>query len=76
MTIDVTDRQAEVFAFLEKYIDEKGYPPTRGEIAEHFGFKSLNAAQQHLDALVHKGAIRVDAGVARGIVLLARSARA
>lgn len=75
MTIDVTDRQAEVFAFLERYIEERGYPPTRGEIAEHFGFKSLNAAQQHLNALVDKGAIRVDAGISRGIVLLVRSGK-
>lgn len=71
--IEVTDRQAEVFAFLEKYIREKGYPPTRAEIADHFGFSSVNGADQHLRALEKRGAIKITNGVARGIRLVARS---
>lgn len=69
----VTDRQAEVFAFLEHFIEERGYAPTRAEISKHFGFRSVNAADQHLRALAKKGAIRLDDHISRGVVLLART---
>jgi len=44
-----------------------GFPPTRAEIAERMGFKSVNAAEQHLRALEKKGAIEISAGSSRGI---------
>jgi repressor LexA len=61
-------RQAEILAFIRDRIDQDGLPPTRSEINAHFGFKSPNAAQSHLRALATKGAIRLDARTARGIV--------
>lgn len=73
--IALTDRQLEIFQFLEQFIDEHGYPPTRSEIAEHFKFASINAAQQHLVALEAHGAIRVTPTISRGIVLTARTAK-
>lgn len=66
----VTERQQEIYDFIGKFIDERSYPPTRQEIADHFGFSSLNGVQQHLRALEAKGLIRVVCGVSRGIVLL------
>ena len=64
----LSSRQAEILAFIRDRIDQDGLPPTRSEINAHFGFKSPNAAQSHLRALAAKGAIRLDARTARGIV--------
>ena len=72
MSLEVTDRQFAVFQFLEQFVSEKGYAPTREEISKHFGFRSNNAAEMHLRALEKHGAIRIDP-VARGIVLLCES---
>lgn len=65
---ELTSRQAEILAALRKFIDEHGRPPTRAEIAQAFGFRSPNAAEEHLRALARKGAIELT-GVARGIRL-------
>lgn len=70
--IEVTARQAEVFAFLQSFIEKNGYPPTRQQVADHFAFASANGADQHLRALERHGAIHLDAGVARGIKVLAK----
>lgn len=64
----LSPRQAEILAFIRDRIDQDGLPPTRSEINAHFGFRSPNAAQSHLRALAAKGAIRLDARTARGIV--------
>lgn len=61
-------RQSEILEFIRDRIAQDGLPPTRSEINAHFGFKSPNAAQSHLKALAAKGAIRLDARTARGIV--------
>lgn len=71
--IDVTDRQLEIFRFIERHIEERGYAPTRQDISDEFGFKSANAAEQHLKALAAKGAIKLVPSISRGIVLLASS---
>ncbi|BAU47324.1 LexA repressor [Sulfurifustis variabilis] len=65
---DLTPRQAQILALIRKLLEETGRPPTRAEIAEHFGFRSANAAEEHLRALARKGAIELS-GVARGIRL-------
>ena len=67
--IKLTRRQSEILAFLKSKIEETGYPPTRVEIAEEFGFKSPNAAEEHLKALAKKGAIEMVPGASRGIRL-------
>lgn len=65
----LTSRQQEIFNLIRSHIDETGYPPTRAEIAEVFGFRSANAAEEHLKALARKGAIEMVPGASRGIRL-------
>ena len=67
---DLTARQAEVLAFIKRHSALSGRPPTRAEISEHFGWSSINAADDHVRALVRKGAIRRDKNTARGLVVL------
>jgi repressor LexA len=64
-----TRRQAQILDFIRKAIEGNGYPPTLAEIASHFGFRSHNAAVDHLKALARKGAIELTEGVSRGIRL-------
>jgi len=66
----LTPRQAEILALIREFITATGFPPTQTEIAEHFGFRSANAAKDHLRALARKGAIELVAGSSRGIRLL------
>lgn len=66
----LTARQAEILELIRSYIDEEGCPPTRAEIAETLGFRSPNAAEDHLRALERKGAIEMIPGSSRGIRLL------
>lgn len=63
----LTERQQEVLDLIRRYADETGYPPTRADIARELGFRSANAAEEHLKALARKGAIEMIAGASRGI---------
>ena len=63
----LTDRQSEILKLIRELMEVSGYPPTRAEIAERMGFKSVNAAEQHLRALERKGAIEIAEGASRGI---------
>jgi repressor LexA len=65
----LTARQQQVLDFITAAVTEAGLPPTRVEIARRFGFRSINAAEQHLRALARKGAIDLMAGTSRGIRL-------
>jgi len=65
----LTPRQSEILNFLQDFIDESGMPPTRAEIARALGFKSVNAAEEHLRALQRKGVIELIPGASRGIQL-------
>ena len=65
----LTARQEEVLALVKAHIAESGYPPTRADIARDLGFRSPNAAEEHLKALARKGAIEVIPGTSRGIRL-------
>ncbi|MBQ0794931.1 MULTISPECIES: transcriptional repressor LexA [Zhongshania] len=65
----LTARQSEVLQLIKDHIGETGYPPTRADIARELGFKSPNAAEEHLKALARKGAIEIIAGASRGIRL-------
>jgi len=67
--LKLTTRQEEILAYVKEYMQETGYPPTRSEIANKMGFKSPNAAEEHLRALARKGAIEVLPGTSRGIKL-------
>lgn len=65
----LTQRQQQVLDIIRQHIDDTGYPPTRADIARELGFKSANAAEEHLKALARKGAIEMIAGASRGIRL-------
>ena len=63
----LTDRQSEILQLIRELTEVSGFPPTRAEIAERMGFRSVNAAEQHLRALEKKGAINILSGASRGI---------
>ena len=63
----LTDRQQRVLDFIIDFMDSEGFPPTRAEICDALGFRSPNAAEDHLRVLVKKGAIEMLAGTSRGI---------
>jgi repressor LexA len=65
----LTNRQQQVLDLIRRHIDETGYPPTRADIARELGFRSANAAEEHLKALARKGAIEIIPGASRGIRL-------
>lgn len=66
----LTARQQEIFDFVKQHIETTGMPPTRVEIAREIGFKSPNAAEEHLKALARKGYIEMLSGTSRGIRIL------
>jgi repressor LexA len=66
----LTRRQHEILDLIRQHIRNTGYPPTRAEIAQHFGFRSINAAVDHLKALARHGVIELQQGASRGIRLL------
>ncbi len=68
-TIDLTPRQRQILDFIREQIEECGMPPTRAEIATALGFKSANAAEEHLKALKRKGVLDLLPGASRGIQL-------
>lgn len=65
----LTRRQQEIFDFILDCMAVNGAPPTRVEIADHFGFRSPNAAEDHLKALAKKGHIELRSGTSRGIFI-------
>lgn len=65
----LTARQQQVLDLIRRHIDDTGYPPTRADIARELGFRSANAAEEHLKALARKGAIEIIPGASRGIRL-------
>lgn len=70
----LTNRQQEVLDIIRRHIHETGYPPTRVDIANELGFRSANAAEEHLKALARKGAIEMIPGTSRGIRLIGEEA--
>ena len=65
----LTPRQKQVLEVIQDFMDETGMPPTRAEIARQLGFKSANAAEEHLRALQKKGVLDLMPGASRGIRL-------
>ncbi|MGC4028068.1 MAG: transcriptional repressor LexA [Steroidobacteraceae bacterium] len=66
---NLTPRQTEILRLIRRSVQETGMPPTRQEIADELGFRSANAAEEHLRALARKGAITLLPGSSRGIQL-------
>ncbi|PHM49051.1 transcriptional repressor LexA [Xenorhabdus miraniensis] len=66
----LTARQQQVYDLVRDHISQTGMPPTRAEIAARLGFRSPNAAEEHLKALARKGVIEIISGASRGIRLL------
>lgn len=69
---DLTKRQTEVLKVIRDHMETTGAPPTRAEIAKTLGFRSVNAAEDHLKALARKGVIILAPGTSRGIKLSAK----
>lgn len=69
MNCPLTVRQRQIFNFVSTQIVERQRAPTRVEIARHFGFRSANAAEDHLRKLARRGVIEIDPHTARGIRL-------
>ena len=67
--IKLTARQEQILNLIRDAIENTGFPPTRAEIANELGFRSANAAEEHLQALARKGAIELTPGTSRGIRL-------
>ena len=74
--LKLTPRQEQILNLIRDAIDNTGFPPTRAEIANELGFKSANAAEEHLQALARKGAIEISPGTSRGIRLVGASVEA
>jgi repressor LexA len=72
----LTDRQQQILDLIQHAIASTGSPPTRAEIATELGFKSANAAEEHLQALARKGAIELVSGTSRGIRLKSNTLQA
>lgn len=72
----LTARQQQIFDLVKDAIEQTGAPPTRAEIATELGFKSANAAEEHLQALARKGVIELLGGTSRGIRLKSDALRA
>jgi repressor LexA len=72
----LTDRQQQILDLVQSAIERTGAPPTRAEIAAELGFRSANAAEEHLQALARKGVIELVGGTSRGIRLKSDTLRA
>ncbi|RID99349.1 transcriptional repressor LexA [Simplicispira hankyongi] len=71
----LTPRQQQILDLIQTAIAQSGAPPTRAEIATALGFKSANAAEEHLQALARKGVIELISGTSRGIRLRSEAVR-
>jgi repressor LexA len=71
----LTTRQSQILSLIQDNIRNTGFPPTRAEIATEMGFRSPNAAEEHLRALENKGAIELLPGISRGIRVLSKTRR-
>lgn len=71
---ELTKRQGEVLDVIKEQISQTGMPPTRVELAKILGFRSANAAEEHLKALARKGAIEILSGTSRGIRVIGEHA--
>ena len=67
--LKLTARQEQILTLIRDAIENTGFPPTRAEIAAELGFRSVNAAEEHLQALARKGAIVISPGTSRGLRL-------
>jgi repressor LexA len=70
MTLDLTPRQRQILELIRRHIRDTGFPPTRAEIARELGFRSANAAEDHLRAMERRGVVEIQRGSSRGIRLL------
>ena len=75
LPVKLTARQQQILELIQTAISRTGAPPTRAEIAAELGFKSANAAEEHLQALARKGVIELVSGTSRGIRLRGDSLR-
>lgn len=67
MKNELTERQRDIFTYIQQFRDENGYPPTLREIGSKFGISSTFGVKRHIDALVKKGFLTVESNASRGI---------
>jgi repressor LexA len=67
VTRKLTVAQRRVLSMIKRYARKHGFPPTRQDICDEMGFASPNAAQEHLEALARKRAVKLTPGISRGI---------
>ena len=67
--MELTEQQNEVLKFIRAFVSKRGFPPTRQEIADSFGWAYASAAESHLRAIERKGRITITPGISRGIVI-------
>ena len=70
MSLELTLRQRQILDLIRRHMRDAGAPPTRAEIARELGFRSANAAEEHLRAMERRGVIEIVRGTSRGIRLL------
>ena len=68
--LNLTEQQFKIFDVIKGHVNDYGYPPTRAEIAKIMGFKSVNAAESHIKALVKKGVLLKVPDSSRGLKLV------
>src|SRR6516162_5472411 len=68
----LTERQREIYDFIQEKIESRGYGPTVREIGLAFDIKSPNGVMCHLKALETKGFIIREGFSARAIQLVDR----
>jgi len=67
---DLTPRQEMILNYIQKVIDERGYPPSVREIGEAVGLKSSSTVHSHLVNLEKRGYIRRDQTKPRAIEII------
>jgi len=73
---DLTHRQQQVLDFIAEHTAQRGYPPTFRELMDRFGWRSTNAAADHLNALERKGYLKIDRTKSRGLQVMTAEKRA
>ncbi len=73
MTKKLSDKQQHIIGFIDRFLADRGYPPTVRDIQAGCGISSTSVVDYNLNILEREGFIRRHAEVSRGIELLTRS---
>lgn len=59
---NLTENQKALLDFITAYQEENGFSPSYREIQKHFGYKAVGTVQDHVRALIAKGALQKSYG--------------